>query len=255
MTVDVRAAQPYRSRRSFALAPGVVDWVACALSPEALGMEVAAFTACVSPKERMKAARMRTPVLRERRLLAYAFRRHVLSDYIGVPPEGVTYLLGEHGKPVLNASVHGDHAVCFNFSDSDQSAVLAVGAQTLGVDIECPGRRNMDWLGVARRFFAPEEYAHLCSLPEEAQYACFFMFWTGKEAVLKAAGLGLSHALNKVVIQPAWPQVGSALCSVEPLLGQAEDWFLQFIDCDDKRVSALAVKGALSRVDLWSWAR
>jgi 4'-phosphopantetheinyl transferase len=255
MTVDVRAAQPYRSRTSFALKPGVVDWMVLSLSPEAVGMEVAAFTACVSPKERAKAGRMRTQMLRDRRLLAYAFRRHVLSDYTAVPPEAVAYLLGEHGKPVLDASVHGDHAVCFNFSDSDRSAVLAVGTQALGVDIECPGRRTLDWLGVARRFFAPEEYAYLCGLPEEAQQACFFMLWTGKEAMLKAAGLGLSHALNKVVIRPEWPQVGSALCSVEPLLGQAEDWFLQFIDCDDKRVSALAVKGALSRVALWSWSR
>ena len=60
----------------------------------------------------------------------------------------------------------------------------------VGIDVENIGRSiNLD---LARRFFAPAEVAFLEQMPENQRQATFFLFWTLKEAYVKARGVGLS---------------------------------------------------------------
>lgn len=88
------------------------------------------------------------------------------------------------GKPVFR----GNKELCFNISHSGDYAALAFGKEALGMDLEQVKRAD---LKVAKRFFQKEEYEYLADRKEEERADAFCRIWTGKEAVLKAAGTGL----------------------------------------------------------------
>ncbi len=95
----------------------------------------------------------------------------------------------QSGKPVFQ----GDNGLHFNISHSGGYVALAFGKTPLGVDIECVKRKD---LKVAKRFFRQEEYDDLAGKTGAEQPDIFCRMWTGKEAVLKASGAGLSVPLD-----------------------------------------------------------
>lgn len=97
------------------------------------------------------------------------------------------------GKPVFreNAEIH------FNISHAGGTVVLGFGDRPLGVDIEYVKGAN---LKMAKRFFRPEEYEYLLTQEEAAQADAFCRLWTGKEAVVKAAGTGLTMPLDSFCV-------------------------------------------------------
>lgn len=117
----------------------------------------------------------------------------LLARYID-EDDAPTILRGEHGKPYA-PDLHG---IEFNVSHSGRRALIAIARdQAIGIDIEAQGRRrSVD--DIAERFFAPAESRALRALPEASRDAAFLRLWTGKEAVLKALGEGLSFGLNRV---------------------------------------------------------
>ena len=118
-------------------------------------------------------------------LLRYALRE------LGAGEPEIAY--GEKGKPYL-ADLPDVH---FNVSHSGEYAVCAVSSAPVGCDIERIGSFRPR---VAERFFAPEEYAALASLTDEAAQAdLFFRFWTLKESFLKTLGCGITEPLSAVV--------------------------------------------------------
>lgn len=103
---------------------------------------------------------------------------------------------GEHGKPYLR----DDPQLYFSLSHSGDFALCAVcdGCE-VGCDIEMRGEAD---LRVAKRFFAPEEFAQLTALPTvQAQNEHFYRLWTLKESFLKATGLGLRLPLDAFSIE------------------------------------------------------
>ena len=105
-----------------------------------------------------------------------------------------TILRSEHGKPYA-PDLDG---IEFNLSHSGRHALIAIARdQAIGIDIEAQGRRR-SINDIAERFFAPAESRALRALPEESRDAAFLRLWTGKEAVLKALGEGLSFGLDRV---------------------------------------------------------
>ncbi len=89
----------------------------------------------------------------------------------------------EKGKPYLD----GHH---FNLSHSGNFVVLAVSDQEVGVDIQAPRTYKPGLV----RWFSPEEQTWLQSGGD------FHRLWTGKEALSKAIGTGLTKALLKTNI-------------------------------------------------------
>ena len=138
------------------------------------------------------------------RLLA-ARRTSWLTDGIGDAPDlkafGWTTL--PSGKPMLTFRDGRPQPLHVSVSHGGGLAVAAVCDHgPIGVDVEhVDSRRQL--LAIARRFFAEEEHAHLerCSLDERT--ALFHQWWTRKEAVLKATGVGLRGGLRMRVGAPA----------------------------------------------------
>ena len=50
----------------------------------------------------------------------------------------------------------------------------------------------LDYIGIATSHFSPEESAAVVDAPPDDRPATFLRIWTRREAVLKAAGVGLS---------------------------------------------------------------
>ncbi len=122
----------------------------------------------------------------------------VLGLYLGVPTEEVDIVqTAAASKPTLANQASG---LQFNWSHSGDCAVVAVARGVeLGVDIEARDRA-ISTLALAERFFSTQEYHFLRQLPDSQRTSAFLRLWTGKEAVLKALGRGISDGLDRVVL-------------------------------------------------------
>jgi 4'-phosphopantetheinyl transferase len=99
---------------------------------------------------------------------------------------------GRRGKPHL-----ADHTP-FNITHAGDYAVLALSAQSVGVDLE--RFRPIDWRRISERFFHPIEREHLANSIEPERD--FFRIWTLKESYLKAEGTGFSVSPASFAVLP-----------------------------------------------------
>ncbi len=148
-------------------------------------------------EERTRAARFVQQLHSERYVRFHAATRLVLSLYTGVPPERIEYRKSEPGaKPALaSGEVH------FNLSHTGDSAVLAVSAEPVGVDIE-QIRPVADLRSLAARVFSSRELAQFAEIHDSRRQVAFFSCWSRKEAILKEMGTGLS--LDPSLLTVGW---------------------------------------------------
>lgn len=147
--------------------------------------------------EQARAAGFRHRPDRERYIASHAFLRQVLSRYVGVPAGRLVFGASRYGKPAL---VHPSAPLAFSLSHSGDIALVAVsGATAVGVDIE-QARNDVDILAVAPSVLSPEEHKALLASDIELQRAFFYRAWVSKEALLKACGIGLSIAPQRLAV-------------------------------------------------------
>lgn len=164
----------------------------------AIGNDVlqARYKALLSSDELNHCERIHNPRQQHSAVLTRVLVRTVLSEYSSIEPQAWRFTADVRDKPCV---ANSQSRLRFNLSHSRDWIVCAVGTGfELGVDVEyChPGR---DVLRLAKRFFAPEEFADLRSLSLEQRIDRFYDYWTLKESWLKATGLGLSGGLDSTV--------------------------------------------------------
>ncbi len=145
--------------------------------------------ALCSGQRQEKADRIKQGMKRKQSIAA-GYLLFLLKERFSIEEEPVI-LSG--GKPVFPEHGQGEGTVHFSISHSRDAVLLAFGERPLGADIEFTDRAD---LKVAKRFFTKEEYERLADLEGGEQKDAFCRIWTGKEAVVKAAGSGLATALN-----------------------------------------------------------
>jgi len=117
--------------------------------------------------------------------------------------------LSETGKPVLSGGP------CFNLSHSGDFVVLLEDSQDIGVDVE----QIAPWSQpVAERVFTEKEQMWLLTQPTDA---AFYRLWTGKEAIMKALGLGFRLSPESFEILPD---------SAGPNLVCGRKWYLHWLE-------------------------
>ena len=133
---------------------------------------------------------------------------------------------------------------------SGQVALVALArGREVGVDVEQTGR-EVAWEQVARRFFAPSEWAALEALPEARRRGGFFACWTRKEAYLKARGRGLSVGLSTFAVSLR-PEDGHLTWSAgDPL---ASEWWLVGLEPGEGYAGAVCARGAGWRLRCRQW--
>jgi len=118
--------------------------------------------------------------------------KRILAKYIGIAPHSVSFRYNEFGKPYLPLEV--TPSLQFNLSHSHDLAVIAVCSHAeIGIDVEYP--IELEYLEVARHFFAETEIQFLCTRAQDLRDG-FLRIWTRKEACVKAVGSGLSVPLD-----------------------------------------------------------
>lgn len=128
-------------------------------------------------------------------LVSHLLVRTALSHYSDLPPGAWRFMNDKNGKPLIDPATD---AVSLSFSLAHTAGLAVVGVtrkSDLGVDVEQAGRR-VDAARLSRRFFSPEEAAALERLPPGLLEEQFPLYWTLKEAYIKALGLGFSQPLD-----------------------------------------------------------
>ncbi|GKQ59764.1 4'-phosphopantetheinyl transferase family protein [Sphaerotilus sulfidivorans] len=157
--------------------------------------------------ERARAMRLRRPADRVLFIRAHALLRRVLSRHAPIDPARWRLVRAEAGKPALCPQQHPAlQALRFNLSHCAGLVALA-WEREIGVDVEPVDALQPDE-ALARTLLAPGEWRHWPTLVDahgvdgvdgmdgggggRARRHFLLTRWTLKEALLKAAGIGLS---------------------------------------------------------------
>ena len=145
---------------------------------------------------------------RRRFALCRAALRAVLCRQLDCRNEQLVFGASDHGKPYV--VVQGKPApISFNVSHSGAHGLIAFAAAgRLGVDVEERSTpRDLD--GLIRSVLGPDEQADLALAHGCNKLYLFFNFWTIKEALIKALGLGLSLDMSQFEIPSAMRHGGT----------------------------------------------
>ncbi|WP_280190121.1 4'-phosphopantetheinyl transferase family protein [Delftia sp. PS-11] len=166
-----------------------------------LAAELADSLVHLTPGERGRAVRFLRPADRLRFAQTRAATRRLLGRRLGCCPADVPLAEGAHGKPFVDEDPRC--APVFNVSHSGRHALIALaepgGVLHLGVDIE-QHRCDLDTEAMLKAVCTEQECASVRSAPD--RLAAFYQRWVGKEAVLKAIGIGVAEHLRSIGISP-----------------------------------------------------
>lgn len=127
--------------------------------------------------------------------------RRLLGASLKKDPKTIEFTKGKYGKPRLKNT---DPYLDFNVSHAGSKVLVAIdkvstntpfGASRIGIDVE---KINplIDIQVIAKYYFSDKELYLINQSPEPV--TTFFIFWTRKEALLKAAGVGLVDELSHI---------------------------------------------------------
>jgi len=213
--------------------------------------EIARLKPLLSPDEAARAERFRFEKDNSALIARRAILRLILGRYLEQEAVRQPFEINAYGKPRIPKGMPGED-LRFNSSHSSGIALFAVAlARELGVDIESV-RPNIDYIGIAERFFSEQEQATLLALPEDAQQEAFFACWSRKEAYVKARGMGLSIPLNQfdVAFAPGEP---ARLIATRDNPEEAARWSMYDLQPGEGFAGALVAEGQAANVKCWQW--
>jgi 4'-phosphopantetheinyl transferase len=168
----------------------------------------AALLGVLDASERRSAARLARTADRDRYVTAHALLRRVLARRTGVPAAQLQFdrtcrrCGDDHGKPRLRRP---RAAVSFNLAHAGDRIVVVVvdGNVDAGVDVErVPGAHAAVLATAGAGVLTVRERSMLQQLPPDGRRRALAVWWTRKEAVLKATGDGLAVPLWAVEVTP-----------------------------------------------------
>jgi 4'-phosphopantetheinyl transferase len=173
--------------------------------------------AMLEEAERERGARLVRPQDRTAHRLAHALLQRALRG--ALERDSCPLVRDAHGRPSL--AQPPAQPLWFNLSHTTGMVACALARVPVGIDVEGIVD-DRDWRGIAMRFFHPDELAWIESATVSQKRTRFTRVWTLKEAVVKAAGRGLSIPLDGFAVDP--DKANSAIRSEDPNLSGA--WWL-----------------------------
>ena len=188
---------------------------------------------------------------RQRFIAARGTLRSILSHYITIFPGDLRFYYNQYGKPFL-APEFNSYLLKFNLSHSGSMALYAITRNMeIGVDVERV-RSDFEYEEIAKRFFSANEVSILRTIPTEKKLEAFYIYWTRKEAYIKAHGEGLSLPLDSFDVSFApWEPPMLLITKGEPQYHSL--WTLLDLKPGLGCTGALAVKGIGCRFRYWEW--
>jgi len=156
----------------------------------------AAHLTLLSAPELVRARQYRLAADSDRSLLGAVLLRMAAARHLGIRPDEVAVdrTCGrcgvQHGRPQLPGN-----SLQASVSHSGEIVAVAItSAGPVGVDVEAV--RSIDFAAMTDRVCTPGERNHVHAAAD------FFIFWTRKEAVLKATGEGLLRPMTDLEVAP-----------------------------------------------------
>lgn len=169
---------------------------------------------------------IRDPARRRDRMLAAALHRQFLSQALGVPAERLPLYRSAGGQPRL--AVPGLHTSLAH-ADGVVAIALAQGG-AVGVDVEM--RATAPLMPIADLVCSAAELRTLAR--DHAPEASLLALWVRKEAVLKAAGVGLARPMS------AFDAPNGACVAIRNASGDPIQVRVDTFDADEDCVAAVA---------------
>lgn len=191
----------------------------------------------LSAEERERAARFHFARDASRFRLCRAMLRLGLGWYLGRNPREIVLRVGKYGKPYV------DGGLFFNVSHCRALGVIGFATQgEVGVDVEAMDR-SVEAMEIASSYFTANETAWIASHGMEAERArAFLRLWTRKEAVLKAAGWGIVHGLDRVDVLEELVTLDAG--AIEAANSGRLDWRVRDLPRTDGHWGAIAAASA-----------
>lgn len=194
---------------------------------------------------------LRRPVDRNRFLVGCGLTRLALAGYLGRSPTEIAIARAcpqcgrPHGKPRLTPALSSSRLE-FSISHAGDRVVVAFAYGTpLGVDVEqVQPAFPVDKL--VPEVLNPPEAEMLRDLDDEDRTFGFFVYWTRKEAVLKATGRGLALPLQRLTVSGPGERAQVTAWAEGPECARSVS--LHDLDPGPGHVASLAVIGECRRV-------
>lgn len=136
---------------------------------------------------------------RKRYAVSHLILRKIVSDETGIGMKSISFGKGSNGKPFLNNKINN---IKFNLSHSEYRIAIFINSDgyECGVDIEEPHNRYGSFDDISKKYFSPKDHQQIQNADPKKKSEYFLSFWTQKEALLKAMGVGLSGltAVSKI---------------------------------------------------------
>ncbi|MFJ1760244.1 4'-phosphopantetheinyl transferase family protein [Amycolatopsis sp. NPDC088138] len=176
---------------------------------------------------------------KRRFLTGRVLAKTVTAERLGVPLESVKFdaTCEDCGKPHGRPRIPGADLTLSISHSGDLIGLAATPAVPVGLDVETATRRADD--GLIEYALSPAEAAHLAGLPPEEKAAAFFVYWTRKEAVMKATGKGLKIPLQSITFS-RYDEPARLITSGDPALDPARTRLTDLKAADGYR-AAIAV--------------
>lgn len=202
----------------------------------------------LSSEELERANRFRFDADQRRAVIGRGYLRLLLGKILKIPADRLRFEYDQFGKPKLTP-MQG-LPLQFNVSHSGDLILIAIAVgRAVGVDVE-KIRTDLDFDGVATRYFSTNECKMLASIAGPGRERAFFTCWTRKEAYLKARGVGLSLPLDQFDV--------SFLPGEEPRLlatrhdpAEAGRWGLRALTLSADYAAALVALGQDWKLKCW----
>jgi 4'-phosphopantetheinyl transferase len=153
------------------------------------------FQRILSVDEEEKVKRFSFDALKEIFIINRGYLRIILSQYLRLKPEEISFTYNHKGKPLLDDTIL--RKIEFNLSHKNNYTVYSFSNENIGIDLENINDK-VQMENIAKRFFCHNEFDYLKNLEFREKQEHFFKLWTLKEAYLKAIGEGLSGGLDSI---------------------------------------------------------
>lgn len=152
--------------------------------------------------EHTRYAAYRKPADQRRFLTGRVLARTVVGQRLGLAPADVALdsTCPDCGKPHGRPRVVGSTLELSITHAGERVGLALIDGVPVGLDVEATSRNSGDEL--LRYTLSPAELATVEALPADDRGAAFFRYWTRKEAVMKATGLGLKLPLRSITLAP-----------------------------------------------------
>ncbi len=161
----------------------------------------------------------------ERYILGKYYTRLLLASQLGTKPSEITFIEIGNKKPATSS-------VNFNISHSGDLVLIALSNSAIGIDVEF-FNSNFDFEKLLPQCFKSSELLHINSVSD------FYVFWTRKEAIIKATGEGMVDDLNSID------------CSQKTIVRQKKKFFLNSAYVDENHIYSIAYSKDVKNLIFW----